>query len=120
MEESMSIVLSSPFFSHTGKVGAISMARAVAGVYFGGVQVIVPKDDHSLPVLKQAQKDRKKVICVFTNSGTYSVVVAVFVNPKGSLLREIKKDLNSFGKGDITLKEALERYTPKYVASRHL
>ena len=118
----MSIVLSSPFSSYKGKIGSLSMkqARMVTGVYFGSRFVIFGKDDRGILVLKQAQKDGKKVLCVIEESGIISKVVAVFVSPKGPLLKEIEKDLNAFGRGDVTLKEALERYTPKYVFSKHL
>ena len=118
----MSIVLSSPFSSYKGKIGSLSMkqARMVTGIYFGSRFVIFGKDDKGIPALKQAQKEGKKVLCIIEDSGTISKVVAVFVSLKGPLLKEIEKDLNAFGKGEITLKEALERYTPKYVFSKYL
>ena len=118
----MSIVLSSPFSSYKGKIGSLSMkqARVVTGVYFGSRFFIFGKDDRGISVLKQAQKDAKKVLCVIEESGMISKVVAVFVSPKGQLLKEIEKDLNAFGKSEITLKEALERHTPKYVFSKYL
>ena len=108
------IVLSSPFSSYLGKMSGIATKRMVSKVFFGSSQVIFANTDKGLNVLKKSLKARKKVVCIWKQNGNFAIIIAVLVDPKGQLLQSLKKDLNSFGRGDISLGEALELYTPKY------
>ncbi|MDQ5962511.1 MAG: hypothetical protein QG653_318 [Patescibacteria group bacterium] len=86
----------------------------LAGLFFNGQLKVLPKDDPSIETIKEAAKNRQRIVCLFQEEEHLSHVVAVYVEPKGSFRKGLYEALYAVLWGDITREELFEEFPPRY------